>query len=220
MKILSQSTILLFSFLCIYGWGLSPLSGYTIQAIALLIFFYLIFSALRKRRGKTSVANGYFDIFLLNTVILLLILNTGGLYSPLFFLSYFLGFGITFVFEPLTVFVYTIGVVLLFLPDTLKNGAIESFIRIGSLMLICPLAYYFGQGYKERDRNVIDKEEPMTEQITDTANTIAKDVEAVLEANNKNLSDTDIEKLNDILEETEGLRTESKIKKVKKRSNL
>lgn len=59
---------------------------------------------------------GPWGIFLLNTVIFLLIFSTGSIDSGLFFLLYFLGFGIAFVFEPAVTFIFIVGTVFIFLP--------------------------------------------------------------------------------------------------------
>jgi len=192
----------------LFLWEIGSMQGYTIHAIALLVLLYGLISFHRKRKQKTNL-NGVIDIFILNTVVILLIFITGGLYSPLFFLLYFLTFGITFILEPLTVFVFIIGVIALFLPETLKNNAIESYVRLGSLLLICPLGYYFGISFKERNEKQEHLEE-MGERAKEAANTIAKDVDEVIKKEEKHINNEEIEKFNEILEETEDLRGESK----------
>ncbi|MDE2588594.1 MAG: hypothetical protein KGL95_02865, partial [Patescibacteria group bacterium] len=141
MKILAHSLLLLVSFTIAFVWSISPLESYTVQALAALVLAYFVISYFRRKRNpKAERFSSGSDIFILNTAIILLITITGNLYSPLFFLLYFLGFGITFIFEPVTVFIFAIGVMLVFMPEALKNGSIESYIRIGSVALISPLA--------------------------------------------------------------------------------
>src|SRR3990167_7068610 len=78
------------------------------------ICFYLIVS-FRKKGSKGFAPRGEsWTIFILNTVVLLLIISTGGFTSTLFFLLYFLVFGIAFVFEPPTVFVFVVGAIIFF----------------------------------------------------------------------------------------------------------
>jgi len=210
MKVLFHSIILFVSFGLAFLWSVTPASDYTVQALGGLVLAYFAISFLRKKRNpKAENFSSASDIFILNTAIVLLITITGNLYSPLFFLLYFLGFGITFIFEPATVFVFTIGVILVFLPEALKNGSIESYIRIGSVALISPLAYFFGREYKDRDEEEAEIES-MKDRSKDAAATISKDVEKVLEDEKDNLPEKDVEKLNEILEETESLREESK----------
>lgn len=209
MKVLYQSLLFIVVFILLFLWEITGYTSYNIQAIALLVLTYGLLSFYRKNIKKAKITvNGYSDILILNTVIILLILSTNGLYSPLFFLLYFLSFGITFVFEPLTVFIFILGLILLFLPETFKNNAIESYIRIGSLLLICPLAFYFGQSYKERTEQQEHLEE-MAERAKDAADTIAKDVDEVIKKDEKHMDDDELEKLNEILEETEDLRGEA-----------
>lgn len=210
MKFLFHCFILIASFLTVFVWNVSPASDYTIQGLAGLVVVYGIVTLIRRKKHKaTESFGGSSDIFILNTGIFLLVAATGQIYSPFFFLLYFLGFGITFIFEPATVFIYVIGAILVLLPEALKNGSMESFIRIGSIALISPLAFFFGTSYKDRDKMEEGVEE-MAERTKDSADTIAKDVEEVIKDEKANLKPEDVDKLNDILEETEELREESK----------
>lgn len=209
MKLITHILVLVVSFGLVFMWEQTFLSDYTIQALGVLIVTYLVISFIRRKK-KLENANfsGASDIFILNTAILLLISITGNLYSPLFFLLYFLGFGITFIFEPITVFIFALGTIAVFLPEAIKNGSIESFIRIGSVLLIAPLAFFFGKEYKDRD----EQEEQITEmkeREEDAGKTIAKDVEEVITEEKEALKQKDVEKLNEILEEAESLREES-----------
>lgn len=209
MKIISHFLILTSAFILVFIWEISPLSNYTIQALGVLVAFYLLSSIIRKKRNPNSeLFSQASDIFILTISILLVISITGNLYSPLFFLLYFLGFGITFIFEPVAVFVFALGSVLIFLPEALKNGSVESFLRLGSIVLISPLAFFFGQEYKDRDAQ---EEEivQMQERAQDAANTISQDVEDVLEKEKDSLKPEEVQELNDILEETEDLRQEN-----------
>ena len=210
MKFLYHCLVLVASFLVIFVWNASPASDYKIQALAVLVIVYLLITFIRRKKQKAVEGfGGSSDIFILNTGIFLLVFATGDIYSPLFFLLYFLGFGITFIFEPATVFIYVLGAIAVLLPEALVNGSMESFIRIGSIALISPLAFFFGSSYKDRDK-VEEGVEAMAERTKDSADTIASDVEEVLKDEKASLKPEDVDKLNEILEETEGLRQESK----------
>ncbi len=211
MKILFHALLLTIAFGLVFIWEQSYLVNYTIQCLAILVVFYIVLSLIRKKiNPNTELFGSASDIFILTTAILLLINITGNLYSPLFFLLYFLGFGITFIFEPISVFLFTIGTVLIFLPQALKNNAIESYIRLGSIVLISPLAYLFGQEYNERV-----KQEELTKEkddrLNDTAETISEDIKDVLKNEAKNLKTSDLEKMKEILDEAEELREESQV---------
>jgi len=208
MKILWHFLTLIGSFLFIFLWEQTLLDSFTIQLLGMLVLVYTLITFFRKQKNPKANFGGMSDIFILNTAIFLLISLTGNLYSPLFFLLYFLGFGITFIFEPWAVFIFTIGAVAIFLPEILKNLALESFLRAGSLVLIAPLAFFFGASYKDRDTIEADIV-ALEERTKDAADTIAKDVETVLKDEKEKLKSEDVEKLNEILEESEQLREES-----------
>ena len=209
MKFFSQSLILVLSYVIVYLWSISPLASFTIPLLGLLIFIYLLLSARKKGKGfLTMGGEGPWGIFILNTLIFLLIFSTDGLYSPIFFLLYFLGFGIAFVFEPAAVFVFILGAILVFLPQGLKDDVSGNMLRLGSLILISPLAFFFGNEYRKTDRQTADIE-AMAEREKEAADVITEDVEEILEDEKETLKEKDVEKLNEILEETEDLREES-----------
>ncbi len=210
MKLFLQALILILSFVLVFSWEQTPLSGYTIQALGALIVVYLLISARRKGRGFLTLGgDGPWGIFILNSIVLLLIFSTGSINSPLFFLLYFLGFGIAFVFEPPAIFIFILGAVLVFLPDALKGDTFGNFLKVGSVLLISPLAYFFGREYRKSDRDEANIE-ALEERTKEAADTISEDVEEVVKNEKQNLKQEDVEKLNEILEETEDLRLESK----------
>ncbi len=211
MKLVYHSLLLIGAFFIIFVWSQTILTAYTVQFLAFLIILYFLTSFIRRRFNKNAPQFGAdSDIIILTICIFLTITVTGNIYSPIFFLLYFLGFGITFIFQPATVIVFVIGTVAVFLPEALKNGSLESFLRLASIGLIAPLAFFFGEGYREKE--VEDEAlEEMQERDEDSANTIAKDVSDLLK-DTKDLKSDEVDKLNEILEETESLREEGKKK--------
>ncbi len=210
MKSLTQFLTLIASFAVIFIWQNSPLKDFTVQMLGLFIALYLIISARKKGRGfLTMGGESPMGIFLLNSLIFLLIFTTGGLNSPLFFILYFLAFGIAFVFEPTLVFVFIIGTLLIFVPDILKSDLAMNSLKLGSVALLSPLAYFFGKEYQKND---LQNEEmlQLKEREKEAADTIAEDVEEILDNEHGNLKDKDMEKLNEILEEADDLRSEIK----------
>ncbi len=210
MKFVKQSFLLILSFGFVYVWQKTPASQYTIPTLGFLVFLYLLLSARKKGAGLITLGGeGPFGVLILNTVILLLIFATGGLTSNLYFLLYFLGFGIAFVFEPATVFIFLIGTAFLFVPLGLETNVMENMVKIGSLGLISPLAFFFGKEFRREEKQEVKMEE-LKERSKDAADTISKDVEEIMEDKKGNLGSKDMDKLNEILEETEDLRSESK----------
>ena len=196
MRVLLQSLLLLFSFALVFIWQVSPLSSYTLPIIGFLIVIYIISSLATTKRGKQISLDGPLGMFILNTIILLFVFSTGGLSSGFFFLLYFVVFALVFVFEPYTIIAFTIGIVLIFIPEAIKGDVVGNFIRLGSIILISPLAFFFGREYKKSGER------------EDAIESIEKDVKEVIKKEKVNLSKEDLEKLSDVVEETEKLREE------------
>ncbi len=209
MKLFTQSLIIVSSFITIFIWQNSPLKDFTVQLLGLFIVLYFIVSARKGGKGFLTLGGeGYAGIFLLNTLIFLLIFSTGGINSALFFVLYFLCFGIAFVFNPLTIFVFVLGTVLIFVPY-IEPDLATNLLKLGSLALISPLAYFFGREYKKGDLQD-EKINAIKERSKEAADTISKDIEEIIEDEKQVLDKKDVEKLNEVLEETEDLRLEAK----------
>ena len=210
MKFLLQAAVLILSFGVIFVWHNSPLADYTVSFLGILIVLYMVLSLRKRGKGFLNMGGeGPWGIFILNTVIFLLMFSTGSLNSPLFFLLYFLGFGIAFVFEPAMTFVFVLGAILIFIPDALKTDTLVNLLKIGSLILISPLAFFFGQQYRTNDEKE-EEIEALEERSKDAADTISEDIEEIIKDEKANLKSEDLDKLNEVLEETEDLRAESK----------
>jgi len=211
MQIFIQALTLAASFCLVFFEQQTDFTSYNVPLLGFLIFIYVLLSLRNKGKGFLTLGGeGPWGIFILNTVILMLIFSTGMLNSALFFLLYFLMFGISFVFEPLTVFVFVLGILFVFLPEALRNDSTINLIKLGGLTLISPLAFFFGQQYQKNDKQQ-EKVEALEERTKEAADTIAKDLDAVIKDEKQNLAAKDIERLNEVLEETEDLREESNV---------
>lgn len=208
-QVVFQLIVLILSFVIVFLWQKTEASNFTVPFLGLLITIYLIVSTRKKGKAFLSLGGGPLGIFILTTIVLLLIFSTEGINSALFFLLYFLGFGIAFVFEPSMTFIFAVCVVLLFFPDTSKPDAINNLLKLGSILLISPLAYFFGKEYQKGEQQD-EKIESLKERTKEAADTISDDIEGVIKNEKQNLKDKDMEKLNEVLEETEDLREESK----------
>lgn len=203
MKLVKQSLIILASFLLAFLWHISIFSQYTIEAVGVILVVYILLSA-RNKKPK-FISESPFTIFALTTIVLLLIFETGGFNSSLFFLLYFIIFGVAFIFDPRLVFVFAAGAVIIFAQFVLQNDVVGNLIKLGSLLLVSPLAYFFGS-----QRRGEEKLDDLKERAKDSADTISKDVEGVLKDQKQSLPPQDVEKMNEVLEETEDLRSETK----------
>lgn len=161
-----------------------------------LIVIYIISSLATSKKGKQISLGGPLGMFILNTIILLFVFSTGGLSSGFFFLLYFVVFALVFVFEPYTIIAFTIGIVLVFIPEAIKGDVFGNFIRLGSIVLISPLGFFFGKEYKKSGER------------EDAIESIGKDVKEVVEKEKEKISSEDLDKLSQVVEETEKLAEE------------
>ncbi len=203
-RVILQIISILSPFFLVFLWETAGLEGFTVPFIGLLVVAALLAMRSKKKNAEESQTslNNYQDemsMFVAITLVLLLIVSTGILTSPLYFLLYFLAFAIAFTLTPFSVFVYSLGVLLLFMPLTLNPFAFADFLRVGSILLITPLAYFFGKEIKERER-----ERQVTSEIADT---IQKEAEDVLAKKEDTLSPEEQSELVDIMKKSEELKS-------------
>ena len=145
----------------------SIFSSITFFILGSLVVLYLAFLSRKK------IDN--FNLFALINLVLILILSTGGISSPMFFLLYILSFAVAFVFDPKVVFLFTIGAIVLFFPQALKTDLTRNLIVLFSLFLLSPIAFFLGTDYagkKQAKRKIEDMKKK--------AEVIEREVEDVL----------------------------------------
>lgn len=135
----------------VFFWLASPLEPFTLQLVAILVLLYLGCHWLKAHKPtwfhKSTIT---LDITILASMILLLVTETGALASPLFFLCYFLLFGVAMLYEIEATLVLT-GVLILyflFLPGT-KLTDYAHLSQLIALVMITPLAIFTGHGYEK-----------------------------------------------------------------------
>lgn len=211
MKTLNQSLIILLSFFIVFIIQNTGLSSYITQILALLIIFSVIFIVIQRRKNKVLPAGKHAEelfigsnreVFAVTTGIMLTVFLTGGIQSNLFFLLYFLLFGIAFLFEPPTVFVFMVGLIAVFIQGVFNDDVFSNFIKLGSLIFLSPLAFFFGNEFKRREK--------LEEEIEEKTGEIIEDADELLHSNEATQNPEDIEKLDDILEKTNELRKANK----------
>ncbi len=184
----------------------TPLTDYLAPILGFLIVVSVIFIILRQRTIRNSKAEGKREelfvgsnkeVFIITTTLLIAVFLTGGINSSLYFLLYFLLFGIVFLFEPATVFVLLVGLMLVFFQSITEGDLISNLIKLGSLVLLSPISYFFGLEFQKRDK--LEKE------IEDKTGQIIEDAEVLLK-NSESKSDRDIDEIDDIIEKSEELR--------------
>lgn len=207
MTAFKQSLVMLFALLIVFAIVNTPLTSYIAPILGAVILLALIFILIKNRKIRKLPKDSRPELFIgsykeVSTIlisILLIIFLTGGITSPLFFLTYFLIFGITFMFEPVTVFIFMVGLCLLFIPDALQNDIVGNFVRVASLVFLAPISFFFGLEYKKRER--------LEKKIQEKANQIIDDARDLLK--NEKMSETEQEKANEIIEEARELKKEA-----------
>lgn len=203
MKLVNASLVFIAIFIFLGIWKYATLDAALVPTLGALMAVYLVIS-LKNRHASidkkdAGLVNSIIPIFLLIVVVGILVISNGGLLSPLFFLFTFICFAITFVLPPQSVFVFTAGIVLLFLPDGASEDMMANIVHFGSLILLTPIAYFFGRELQARARkNAADQE---------TADRIRREAATVLR-DNQNMSEDNKVQLADIIHETDTLRKE------------
>lgn len=186
-----ESLLVIIVIASVFLWQKSNLSAYTVPLLAGITLLYLVTTFLRKRKLKIVPS------FLLIASSLLLILATGGIHSALFFLLYFLSFTIAFILAPETVFAFNVGLFIAFLPEGLQGDMAGNITKLASLLLLCPIAYFFGKEIQNREKRERKTQEAVIK--------IQNDVSDVIKAEGENLKEQNVEKLADIVSQTKKL---------------
>lgn len=209
MSITLQYIYLVIPYLLLVVIETTPLKEMHVPIIGFVTFCYLLFSFIsRKRTPSENEQTSLFTTAIILFLVLSVISLTGGTHSLFFFLLYFLAFLIAFTAPPETIFVFAASTVLFYL--LLEGKQTDSFslsLHLLSVVLLSPLAYFFGKEYQEqaREKNMLAKLEAETTQVTEN---ISDDIRQVLETDKASLSLESIEKLNDILEESQEIKEE------------
>jgi hypothetical protein len=136
--------------------SVSPLSGYGLQIVALMIVIYIGTSFLIRKRILSTDLKVTLDVIVFSLSVSLLLFTTGGFNSPVFFLSYFLLFGVSLFASPVTATAITVTFALLFIVTPKQDFWID-LLQMGSLLAIAPLSIIFGKQYLKvlADKKVI-----------------------------------------------------------------
>jgi hypothetical protein len=175
MKYLTQSAVLLFSTILVLIIAETPLSPYIPAFLALIVIISTIYAIIlrRKRRGQEVFLGNNKEVFTIIVFVLLIIFLTGGIRSPIFFLTYFIFFGLAFIFEPIMIFFFLLCLIGIFVPQAIQDDIFGNILKLLSLLFLSPIAYFFGREYKRRER-IKQKIKDSTESIIDEAKDMIK----------------------------------------------
>jgi len=179
-RFLLHSLFLISAALLAFFWtSQEQLSFYTLQLTAFFIILFFLNQFLIKKKKKIkpfSKLSLTFDGAIFTMITLLLIFSTGGLNSPLFFLIYFLMFGLALLFEPPITLTLSLIMVIIFLFSPPRDSLLTEAFQLLSLLLITPLALFFSKQYlnllKEKEKiTIIEKEIKISEEQTEKEET-------------------------------------------------
>ena len=176
-------------------WSKTSLKGFSLQISAVLFLFFIL---ARRFFKKTSLFIPLEAVFF-TTLILLLVFDTGGLTSPLFFLVYFLLFSLSLLLEPLTAFVLSLTLIILFISSMPELKNFEGLLPLFSLPFITPLVVFFGrehQNLKKTEKELAHDEKQTLLWLTTTFKEHLNNIsELLLSITNNNLSNQQRENL-------------------------
>ena len=177
MKLLTQSATILLSCSLILAILNTPLTSYTAPILGIIIIFSIIFIVIKQRSKKSQdlFTGAPHEVATVLIALLLAVFLTGGLGSNLYFLLYFLLFGIVFLFEPATVFVLLVGLLVIFYQSLFEGDMVSNLIKLGSLIFLAPISYFFGREFRRREKlesEIQDK----TAQILEDAQVLKENV--------------------------------------------
>ncbi|MFH0942889.1 MAG: hypothetical protein V1810_01820 [Candidatus Beckwithbacteria bacterium] len=133
-----------------FFWHNNPeLSKFSLQLAALLLTIFLFHNLLGRHNSQNKSFIKYQNIsnsLIITCLCLLLILDTGGLASPLFFTLDFLLFGLSLWFAPNLGLLTGLALTLLWLLNIASLNW-TNLANLVSLLLMAPLASFFGTSY-------------------------------------------------------------------------
>jgi len=175
----------------------SPLESQIGFILAVLIVMAIIYTSIQRKRNVTYNAlfsSGMGEIFFISTITLLMIEITGGIDSPIYFLNYFLLFGLPLISSPVLSLIFTASIILFYFPDLIRNFNTDILLRIGSILLLLPLSYFLS--------NELMKKQRENKMLKEKAETIEKAAEE-LEVDEDDIDAR--EKLDDIIESAQDI---------------
>lgn len=94
------------------------------------------------------------------------------------------------------VFLLLVGFLAIFIEPAIQENLFSNLVKLGSLILLSPIAFFFGGEFRRRKQIEKDVDEKTAE--------ILEDADELLHSGSKN--EEDVEEINDIIEKSEELR--------------
>lgn len=199
---LVESASILFAVISVYLIRNTFLSIYSSYLLALLVIFFTIYISIKKRSKSASelFTGSFLEISGIVSITLLIVVLTGSLASPLFFFMFFILFFLAFMSTPFSVWIFLGSLLLFFIPEALNELTSDTFVKMGSLVLIAPIAFFVA---KELERRQL-----LSKRIDTKTDEIIKEAEILKETSETN-DPSEIEAIDEIIEEAESLKKDS-----------
>lgn len=203
-KSVGESVAIILGVATVFVVQISFLSAYASYLLAFFIIFSIIYITLKKRSiNSTQLFSGNpIELYGLTAIVVFIVAITNGLTSPLFFFLYLLLFLFAFMGEAITVWVFLTAVTLYFLPQASADLDSNTFIKLGSLLLITPISYFVAKEFERRKL--------LNQQIDEKTDEIIQEAEALKESVNP-VQAEEQEVIDEIIEEAESLKQDSRI---------
>ncbi len=146
-KAIIHSFLILFASLVTYFWITDPtLSYYNLQLTAILMIILVLTRYFIKPESFKLV-----ESIISTMAVILVVQDTGGLTSPLFFLNFFLLFELSLLLEPIIPFV--VSAILIFIYFTLAGPVknLGDLAILASFPFMTPLAIFLGKIYLKEE---------------------------------------------------------------------
>jgi len=145
-KVLIHSTLVTLALGTSYVIAMTPLADFSLQISGLLVAVYMVVLFMVRKKFMQSSSRVVFDIFVFSFAVSFLLFTTGGFTSPIFFLTYFLLFGMALLSAPTTSVVAALVFAILFVLTPRTDFWME-VLQIASLLAIAPISAMFGKQY-------------------------------------------------------------------------
>ncbi len=201
MSYLFKYSAVILAFLFVALVKSSPLESQISFLLAAFIVLAIIYTTIQRKKnssynilfsGKTG------ELFFISTITLLMIEITGGIDSPIYFLNYFLLFGLPLISTPIVSLIFAASIIVFYIPDLIRDFNTDILLRIGSILLLLPLSYFLSNELMKRQRENIELKQK------------AKEIEAKAQELEVNEDDPEnIDKLDEIIESAESIEEKS-----------
>lgn len=174
---------------------------YDIQFTALIFALYFIFKRLYKNQSSYRLL----DSVVFTLIIMNLVNSTGGLSSPLFFLTYFLLFALSLMLEPIISMTTAFTIVVIYILKIDPAQATNDMLRLFSLPFLTPFALFMGNEYRKsiKQKEIIDTIE--VDNITFISLVVKSHLQTIKELSDNFNGDHELEKIRKTIRRMEKL---------------